>query len=74
MREPFLSLNVNGKSSLRAFDLSLKNLKLEYNNFKHSSVKTTIQVAFEIGVFFDQLEKKMNFSSITLPSMREEES
>ena len=45
------------KSSLKTLDMSLKNFYFEYNSSIDNSVKATIQVLYDVGLF-DRFENR----------------
>ena len=51
MREANISLSESAEASLKVFDMSLKNLQSEYNNFVDISVKATIQILCNVRLF-----------------------
>ena len=63
-----LSLIENVEASLKAFDISLKILRLKDKNFFNNSVKTTIQILYDV-LLFHGFEKKMVNLWIFLPSI-----
>ena len=38
------------KSSLKAFDMSLKSLQIDHKNYSEDTEKATIQVLYDVGV------------------------
>ena len=46
-----ISLNEGVESSLKAFDISLVELELEYSNFLDTFVKTIVQILKNVGLF-----------------------
>ena len=51
MREANKSLSKSVETSLKASDMSLKNLQLENTNFKDNSVKATIHIFYDVDLF-----------------------
>ena len=50
MTEAAYSVNENVKSSLKAFDISLIKLRLDYLNFIDNSVKAATQIFRDVGL------------------------
>ena len=57
MREANDSLNVSAEPFSKAFDFSSKKIQLEHKNFIDNSVKTTIQILYDVALF-NGFEKK----------------
>ena len=57
---------------MRAFDISLRNLQVEFNNFIDKFGKTTKQLLFLIRLF-NSSEKNVKVSRSTVSFMQDEE-